>query len=165
MGIRICLDPPPTRLNQDVHRLADLPSCVPPSVQTQSRWCRNINLLPITYAFRPRLRGRLTRGRIILAQETLDLRREGFSPSLSLLMPALALVVPTSAPFGTPCIYLRMLRYHSAEAESEVSAPSLAPLHFRRRFTRPVSCYALFKWWLLLSQHPGCFSAPTSFPT
>ena len=46
-------------------------------------WCRNINLLSITYASRPRLRIRLTHGRIILPQETLGLRREGFSPSLS----------------------------------------------------------------------------------
>jgi hypothetical protein len=30
---------------------------------------------------------------------------------------------------------------------------------------RPVSCYALFQWWLLLSQHPGCLRAPTSFYT
>ena len=30
---------------------------------------------------------------------------------------------------------------------------------------RPVSCYALFKWWLLLSQHPGCLSTITSFTT
>jgi hypothetical protein len=51
-------------------------------------WCRNINLLSITYAFRPRLRYRLTHGRIILPQETLGLRRPGFSPGLSLLMPA-----------------------------------------------------------------------------
>ena len=28
---------------------------------------------------------------------------------------------------------------------------------------RPVSCYALFKWWLLLSQHPSCLCDPTSF--
>ena len=83
----------------------------PFSDQHNPYWCRNINLLPITYAFRPRLRGRLTRGRIILAQETLDLRREGFSPSLSLLMPALALVMPDSAPFGTPCICVTMLVY------------------------------------------------------
>ena len=55
---------------------------------TLPRWCRNINLLPIAYAFRPRLRGRLTLGRMILALETLDLRRGGFSPPLSLLMPA-----------------------------------------------------------------------------
>ena len=28
-----------------------------------------------------------------------------------------------------------------------------------------MSCYAFFKWWLLLSQHPGCLRAPTSFDT
>jgi hypothetical protein len=51
-------------------------------------WCRNINLLSITYASRPRLRIRLTHGRIILPQETLGLRRPSFSLGLSLLMPA-----------------------------------------------------------------------------
>ncbi|CDN41082.1 Putative uncharacterized protein [Paenibacillus sp. P22] len=45
------------------------------------------------------------------------------------------------------------------------SVVCLAPLHFRRRVTRPVSYYALFKWWLLLSQHPGCLGNSTSFPT
>ena len=49
---------------------------------------RNIDLFSITYAFRPRLRYRLTHWRIILPQETLGLRRPGFSPGLSLLMPA-----------------------------------------------------------------------------
>ncbi len=32
----------------------------PPVVQTERRWYRNINLLSIAYAFRPRLRSRLT---------------------------------------------------------------------------------------------------------
>jgi hypothetical protein len=41
----------------------------------------------------------------------------------------------------------------------------LTPVHYRRRTARPVSCYALFKWWLLLSQHPGCLSNPTSLVT
>ena len=42
----------------------------------------------------------------------------------------------------------------------------LAPLHLRRRNSiRPVSCYAIFKGWLLLSQPPGCLGLPTSFPT
>ena len=50
--------------------------------------CRNINLLPITYAFRHRLRGRLTLRGISLLEETLGLRRPGFSPGLSLLMSA-----------------------------------------------------------------------------
>src|SRR5436190_20627378 len=41
----------------------------------------------------------------------------------------------------------------------------LSPVHYRRRTPRPVSYYALFKWWLLLSQHPGCHGSPTSFRT
>ena len=41
----------------------------------------------------------------------------------------------------------------------------LAPLNFRRKIVRPVSYYALFKWWLLLSQHPGCLNNLTSFTT
>ena len=41
----------------------------------------------------------------------------------------------------------------------------LSPVHYRRRTPRPVSYYALLKWWLLLSQHPGCLRKPTSFRT
>src|SRR5204863_8818606 len=41
----------------------------------------------------------------------------------------------------------------------------LIPDHLRRCCARPVSYYALFKWWLLLSQHPGCLSTTTSFRT
>ena len=52
-----------------------------------------------------------------------------------------------------------------ALSESAASVPDLAPLHCRRRSTRPVSYYALFQGWLLLSQPPGCLRAPTSLPT
>ena len=45
------------------------------------------------------------------------------------------------------------------------SAACLSPVHFRRGDARPVSYYALFKWWLLLSQHPGCLRISTSFST
>ena len=41
----------------------------------------------------------------------------------------------------------------------------LIPDHLRRYCARPVSYYALFKWWLLLSQHPGCLSTITSYRT
>ena len=41
----------------------------------------------------------------------------------------------------------------------------LSPVHYRRRTPRPVSYYALFKWWLLLSQHPGCHRNSTSLVT
>lgn len=40
-----------------------------------------------------------------------------------------------------------------------------SPDHFRRKITRLVSCYALFKWWLPLSQHPSCLSNLTSLVT
>src|SRR5258708_37463533 len=54
----------------------------------------NINPIPIDYGFRPRLRGPANPARINLAQEPLDFRREGFSPSLSLLMSAFSLPIP-----------------------------------------------------------------------
>ena len=60
----------------------------PRSLQRHPWQHRNIDLFSITYAFRPRLRDRLTHGRIILPQETLGLRRPDFSSGLSLLMPA-----------------------------------------------------------------------------
>ena len=41
----------------------------------------------------------------------------------------------------------------------------LAPVNFRRRETWLVSCYAFFKWWLPLSQHPSCPCFSTSFNT
>jgi hypothetical protein len=41
----------------------------------------------------------------------------------------------------------------------------LIPDHLRRYPARPVSFYALFKWWLLLSQHPGCHRRITSYRT
>ena len=45
------------------------------------------------------------------------------------------------------------------------SVLDFSPVYFRRGDPRPVSNYALFKGWLLLSQPPGCLGAPTSFNT
>ena len=50
-------------------------------------------------------------------------------------------------------------------ADTRCFGDMLSPVHYRRRTPRPVSYYALFKWWLLLSQHPGCHRSPTSFRT
>jgi hypothetical protein len=57
----------------------------------------NINPIPIGYGLRPRLRGPANPARINLAQEPLDFRREGFSPSLTLLMSAFALPIPPAS--------------------------------------------------------------------
>jgi hypothetical protein len=51
--------------------------------------------------------------------------------------------------------------------ESAASVRGLSPVTFSARdsLNRPVSYYAFFKGWLLLSQPPGCLGRPTSFPT
>ena len=41
----------------------------------------------------------------------------------------------------------------------------LSPVHFQGLESRQVSCYAFFKWWLLLSLHPCCLRFKTPFDT
>ena len=53
----------PTCLPQGNHRLGSLSLPRPSIGQTDATWYRNINLLAIDYAFRPRLRSRLTLSR------------------------------------------------------------------------------------------------------
>ena len=66
MRLRICLEPPPTRLARDVQHPVGLPSCVPPWLVTDPERGRNVDRLSIGYACRPRLRSRLTlRGRTL----------------------------------------------------------------------------------------------------
>ena len=57
---RIFLSLTPTRLDPLFHQWAVLSLLRHPVVQTKLVWFRNINRIPIAYAFRPRLRGRLT---------------------------------------------------------------------------------------------------------
>ena len=45
------------------------------------------------------------------------------------------------------------------------SVDRFAPVIFGAQIHRPVSCYAFFKGWVLLSQPPGCLCARTSFTT
>ena len=59
---RIYLRDLPTRLDRDIHHPDRLSLCVTPLLITNVWWYRNVNLFPIDYAFRPRLRGRLTLG-------------------------------------------------------------------------------------------------------
>ena len=56
----------PTRFHGDVQNPAQLPFSVTPSVITLCQWYRNINLLCIDYALRPRLSSRLTLGGLAL---------------------------------------------------------------------------------------------------
>ena len=146
-----------------------------------SSWLRNINLIPIDYAFRPRLRGRLTLLRLTLRQEPLDFRRQGLSPCLTLLMSSFSLLITPPgltarlhSDNSPPGLHREAGRSrHSQNAplpphlRPEASARGLSPVTSspQDNLSRPVSCYAFFKGWLLLSQPPGCFGRPTCFPT
>jgi len=65
---------------------------------------------------------------------------------------------PSFSPSRTPS-YQR----HYRIMYSRVSVASLSPVHFRGLASRPVSCYAFFKGWLLLSLPPGCLRYKTPF--
>jgi hypothetical protein len=57
----------------------------------------NIYPFPIGYALQPRLRGRLTLGKITFTLETFGFRRTGISPVFSLLIPAFSLLSPPAS--------------------------------------------------------------------
>jgi len=60
LSFRICLEELPTRLDRDIRHPADLSLLRHPIGQTSHQWYRNVRLFSIAYAFRPRLRVRLT---------------------------------------------------------------------------------------------------------
>ena len=105
--------------------------------------------------------------RTYLASEPSGYRRPGFPPGFSLLMPASAL--PRGPPRLPPRLRPGAGRSPTKDpregGQSAASAAGLAPVDCRRTRTRPVSYYALFQGWLLLSQPPGCLRARTSLHT
>ena len=126
----------------------------------------NINRYRNIYLFACRLRSLASAyvptypGRTSLPLESLDFRREGFSPSFSLLIPAFSLLIP---PTSLPLQLHRPTGRSPTNVllRSTASVHVLAPLHCRRRNSRPVSYYALFKCvaaskptsWLFMNLH------------
>ncbi len=142
-----------------------LPTRVPPSLITGTVRYGNINPLSIAYGSRPRLRP---------DSPAADQHGCGtLGPSVGRIHTALALLIPAFSLVATPAVLT--LDLHSRPRRSptmkdihphpRLRCRSLAPIHRRRRCTRPVSYYALFQGWLLLSQPPGCLGTPTSLPT
>ena len=123
---------------------------------------RNINRLSIGYALGPRLRSRLTLGGLTFPRKPCAFGGWASHPSYRYSfrhshLPALHWSFPSSfTAAGNALLPSLLIRDCGA---------TLSPRHFRRGMARPVSCYALLKWWLLLSQHPGCHRDPTSFAT
>ena len=116
-------------------------ACPHSSVMPQ---CRNFNLLSIGYASRPRLRSRLTQGRSALPWKPWIFGRKDSHLPLATHSGILS-SYPSTAPSGTASSVLRMLLYQSTYVDSTASVSCFSPGHFRRRTSRPVSCYALFE--------------------
>lgn len=137
----------------------------PPFARNAGHRSRNIDRAAIAYPSRFGL-GPTNLQRTNLPEEPLGFRRTGFSPVFSLLIPAFSL------PPRPPLLPVRLQPTtersptNQSKTGSLASVPSMSPLTLSAQdHIRPVSCYALFQWWLLLSQHPGCLRAPTSFYT
>ena len=158
---RICLSLQPRYLHQ--HPIVGLPILLRPSIAHTTRY-GNINPFSIDYGFSPRLRNRLTLGRLPLPRKPWVYGERVFHPFYRYLCQHNHFsILQRTLRFAFSVF--RTLPYRSHKCDPEASVPCLAPIHFRRGGTRPVSYYAFFKRWLLLSQLPGCLCAPTTLYT
>ena len=141
----------------------DLPPCVPPSLITVGGGTGFFTRCPSPTPRRLGL-GPPHPQLISMAAEPSGIRWEGFAPS-SRYSCRHSHSRPLQVAFPLPFSADRTLPYHSLP-QSAASAPDLSPGGLSApRHHRPVSYYALFQGWLLLSQPPGCLRAATTLPT
>ena len=122
-------------------------------------WYRNLNLLSIGYAFRPLLRSRLTQGRSALPWNPWIFGRKDSHLPLATHSGILS-SYPSTAPYRYSFVGIKNAPLPLL-TESTASVLCFSPGHFRRRNSRPVSCYALFECvaaseptsWLSLNSH------------
>ena len=116
--------------------------------QTSMGWYRNINLLCIDYALRPRLSTRLTLGGRTFPRKPYPYGDMDFNHiyRYSYLDSHFQPVHHRLSLWLRPCwnAFLPLLLCRS-RVKAHNFGTSLSPDHFRRRFTRWVSYYALFK--------------------
>lgn len=134
-----------------------------PSIALHNKY-RNINLFSIGYGFHPHLRIRLTLGRLPLPRKPRVFGEYVFTYFIVTHV-SIITSLQSSIPSDTPSARSERSPTQSPKGIAKASVPCLAPLHFRRRAIRPVSYYAFFKRWLLLSQRPGCLNGSTTFTT
>ena len=101
---------------------------VPPSVIAVETWYRNINLLSIAYAFRPRLRSRLTLSRLALLRNPWAFGgRVSHSPFVT--HASILTSQRSTASLRRRFSALGTLPYHSEQSSKSVaSAPCLSPV-------------------------------------
>ena len=110
-------------------------------------WPRNINLVPIDYAFRPRLRGRLTLLRLALSRNPWTFGDRVSHPVYRYSCQH-SHFCTLQARSPSPFTAYRTLRYHvHTRCTSSASAHGLSPVTSspQDNLSRPVSYYAFFK--------------------
>ena len=149
-----------------------LPFPVPPSVITESTWYRNINLLAIGYAFRPRLRSRLTLSRRTLLRNPWAIGGGDSHPSFVTHAGILTSQASTAG-LRRRFAGQRTLSYRSTIAEATIeptaSVASLSPVtlsapeHLTSELLRTLSRVAASKptSWLSLHSDIVCHLAST----
>lgn len=155
----------------DVQNPAEPPPSVAPSVVAPRARCRNVCLLRVGYASRPRLSPRLTLGGLALPRKP---RVHGGRVTLSSLATHASILTPMRSTVGRPPASPPMgsSPTDSNELKSRRFGVQLSPVYCRRMSTRPVSCYALFECmaaskptsWLSGRTHILCHSAGTWGP-
>ena len=133
-----------------------------------TNWLMNINMISIDYAFGPRLRDRLTLRWLALHRNPWI-----FGDNVShvvyryLCQHSHFWYLQQTLRFTFNGLQNAPLPLICYPYKPVISVHSFSPDTFwaRKDFFRPVSCYAFFKGWLLLSQPPGCFGLFTSFHT
>ena len=160
---------PPTRFHVDVQNHARMPFSVAPSVMTACQRYRNVCLLRIGYAFRPRLSSRLTLGGLALPRKPWAY---GGGVSRAALVTHASILTPLRSTVGRPPASPRRGSSPTNVNTFRRFGASLSPVNCRRMSTRPVSCYALFECmaaskptsWLSGRTHILCHSAMTWGP-
>ena len=104
---------------------------------------RNLNLLSIDYALRPRLRSRLPQSRSALLWKPWIFGRKDSHLPLATHSGILS-SYPSTAPYRYSFVGIKNAPLPLL-TESTASVLCFSPGHFRRRNSRLVSCYALFE--------------------
>ena len=143
-----------THLDMLFHSHACVPFCVTPSLN-QTLPVQEFQPVVHRLCFLPRLRSRLTlRRRSLLRNPRAFGGLDSHQPFRYSYQHSHFLPLHGSLRYRFSVI--RTLPYPDCKQSAIASVPCLSPGHLRRSVSRPVSYYALFEWWLLLSQHPGC---------
>ena len=164
-----------TCLPQDDHRLGFHSLPRPPIGQMTATWYRNINLLSIDYAFRPRLRSRLTLSRRTLLRNPWAIGGGDSHPSFVTHAGILTSQASTAG-FPRRFTSLRTLSYRARDPEGSrapaASVTSLSPVtfsapeHLTSELLRTLSRMAASKptSWLSVQSHIVCHLACTLGP-